>query len=442
MSFVRGFCVFVVFIALIVSGPYSFAQDAGLTSLITEALENNPDIKAARARLAAYQAKIPQAGSWDDPRVSVSFSNIPVDNPSLSRTAMTGIQYGIMQRLPFPGKKHAAKKKADLAYQAVLDEFNEIAARVVWQVRHHYHEHTAVAHSLSILGRNQQIADQLVRLAQARFATGLAPEQDVLKAQIEYGRITDQILELTRQRRSLKSRINSLIGRDPQARIPVPGKIRMGELPDRDQVLLEAQENFWMLSKRKKMIAMAAKEKTLARLSYFPDVDVGLSYRQRRLSRGDPVLGEDFVGVSLSIPIPVFAASKQSKKVKEANALFRESQEKLESLKNQITFEVEDMLAELKKVRSRTDLIANILLPQARAAFENSMTAYQTGVVDFLNVLTSQLSVLHFELELVRAHADYAKAEAKLAYLMGKPVAESPLVPVGEGQGEGEVRSK
>ena len=43
------------------------ADELDLDVLIREAVENNPNLSVLRARLAAFEAKVPQAGTLEDP---------------------------------------------------------------------------------------------------------------------------------------------------------------------------------------------------------------------------------------------------------------------------------------------------------------------------------------------------------------------------------------
>jgi hypothetical protein len=70
------FCTAVPLWVLAQSAP---ARDTGaapplsLTTLVGEATERNPEILAARRALEAKRARIPQAGAWADPMVSLSY---------------------------------------------------------------------------------------------------------------------------------------------------------------------------------------------------------------------------------------------------------------------------------------------------------------------------------------------------------------------------------
>jgi outer membrane protein TolC len=65
-----------------------------LNSLVQEAVESNPEIKAARQRWEAVRAVIPQVQTLPDPRMNFSYQDV------VEREGM----YGFSQGLPFTGK--------------------------------------------------------------------------------------------------------------------------------------------------------------------------------------------------------------------------------------------------------------------------------------------------------------------------------------------------
>lgn len=392
-----------------------------LEPLVAEALHHNPAVLAAQARFDAAKARVPQAGAWEDPRVGVKLSNVPVENPSFNRTGMTGIEYGIQQKFSTAGKKTQAKKVAQLKAEAALEELRDTRAYVVWQVSDRFYDLYDTAQSLFILHRNQNIAEALVTVAQKRFASGLAPQQDLLKAQVEYGKITDEIYAMQKKRKSLEAKLNSLIGREEHLAVRLPKYLPLlRETRSNEALLKKAKEDQFLLRARFKKAEAAKARNRLAQLKHFPDVDFGFSYRQRFLTPGDPVAGEDFFTFSATVPLPIFAHRKQTKHVIETKAAWREAVAMADETERQIEFEIRDILAEMERALKERNLFHSALLPQSRASFQNAKSAYQTGKIEFLNVLNDFLSVLHFERSLIRAEVDYAQARSKLFYLLGE----------------------
>jgi hypothetical protein len=69
-----------------------------LGSLVREATESNPEIRAARQRWEAAKAVVPQVGTLPDPKAQVGYQRMLMAEP------LEGAMYGIGQEIPFPGK--------------------------------------------------------------------------------------------------------------------------------------------------------------------------------------------------------------------------------------------------------------------------------------------------------------------------------------------------
>ena len=93
-------------------GPAGATRELDL--IISQALEQNPDLRAAEARRRFFAGKIVQAASLEDPRLSLALANYPIDSYSWNQTPMTGQIVKLSQNLPFPGKLAA---KANIAEQ-------------------------------------------------------------------------------------------------------------------------------------------------------------------------------------------------------------------------------------------------------------------------------------------------------------------------------------
>ena len=94
--------------------------------------ERNPDIAADAAGAEAAAHRIRPAGSLEDPRAGYTAVNIPVGEWNFSSTPMSGNQFDLRQKLPFPGllssRKAAARAGAEAAAETLADRRRTVAA--------------------------------------------------------------------------------------------------------------------------------------------------------------------------------------------------------------------------------------------------------------------------------------------------------------------------
>ena len=391
-----------------------------LDALLSVALQHNAKIQTASAMAKVYKARVSPTGTWEDPRLGIELMNVPIEDPALDRTPMSGIQYSVKQTIPFPGKKSKARDEQRWFSKAAIDDANTVVLQVLWQLRHVYYSLVETKKTLMVLTRNQDIADQLVQVAQKRFAANLTPQQDVLKAQVEYGRLRESLLAVEQRERALYAQIRFLVGKDIEGSIQIPDKLEFHRVKESATVLREAMfKNQPTILATRKRVKAAESKITLAQRQYFPDIDLTFAYRQRVFSTLDPIQGEDFFSVGISVPLPIFAHAKQRQGVVEAKAEYQQRQAIASDTEKELIAKFEETLSKLSELEARYDLIRQALLPQAKAAFENSKVAYQAGKIEFISVLTNQLALLQFEIDLVKTTTGYFQEIAKLNYLQG-----------------------
>ena len=95
------------------------ADELDLDALIQEALKNNPNLSVLRTRLAAFEAKIPQAGALEDPSFRFEVSNLPLRNFNLSSTPMSGNQFVLSQKFLYRENSGRASVQRSL-HQSLL----------------------------------------------------------------------------------------------------------------------------------------------------------------------------------------------------------------------------------------------------------------------------------------------------------------------------------
>jgi outer membrane protein TolC len=138
--------------------------------LVQEALEHNPEILAARRAVDAKRARIPQAGAWPDPTVSLSYGGNAFPPFTVMRADPSSIrQVMAEQMIPYPGvtrlRTSIASRDADaeqLAYEAV-------ARQVATEVKGAYFDLAYVDQSLAILEKDRQALEAFEKVSEIRW---------------------------------------------------------------------------------------------------------------------------------------------------------------------------------------------------------------------------------------------------------------------------------
>ena len=317
--------------------------------------------------------------------------------------------------------------------------------QVLADVKSIYYQVYFVTRAIAVTGRNEALVGDFAGLTSAKYSVGTAAQPDVLKAQVERTRLTDQLVALGEQRTSTVARLNVLLGRPTDTPLPatdLPEAVRIaalsgnlgeprfasaaladllprgdasGGLPPTADLQQLALEHSPMIRAHMRRVAARERALSLAQVAKFPDVNISAGY-SRRVGLGD------FFNFMLSAPLPIFSGRKQDQGVLEQTALLEEHRARYRAMVDQLNGEVASLAAELQRARDQLVLLNDGILPQARIGLSSATASYQVGRVDFLTLLDAQVTLYRHELDYHRLLTDFAKNLAALERAMGTEV--------------------
>ncbi|MFN7170243.1 MAG: TolC family protein [Candidatus Omnitrophota bacterium] len=412
---IRGLAqIILVTCYLLFSTCYSVAEEKSvftLEELIKEALENNPQIQAAKNLWRAKQAKIPQARALDDPWLGLEYENIPRGSQDLEKSTME--MYSIQQMIPFPSKLFTKSRIASREAKAQEQIYKEKEREIIQEVKSAFQELFFIQKAMEINNENKFLLEQFAKAAERKYSVGKATQQDVLKAQVELSKIANELITLEQKRETAVARLNVLINRDPRKEIEIAVEEKIGEikynLDEFYRLCLEKRPEFkafrYWLEKAEESLSLAKQE-------YLPDFMVKYERREEndRFSSWDAMFG---------LTIPLWFWEKQANMVRQMRAELEVARAEYKQMENMVLFEVKDAYVKLDSVRRLVELYKTTFIPQAEQTLKASRIAYEAGKIDFLNLLDSQRMFLDSKLDYYRMLADYEIALADLERAVG-----------------------
>jgi len=286
-----------------------------LADIIEEGLKQNQDIQSLAARVEESKELVPFAGSLEDLRLGLRLLNLPTDTFDFDQEPMTQKQIFIAQKVPWFGKLDLRSQGQALKATQQIALLEAKKLELARQIASAYYELGLTAKSLEINSRLTDMLTQLLRVAEARYGTGVGLQQDVLQAQVELSKLLDEKIVLGKKRRTLEDRINALLNRESYTPVSPPS------IPDYPNLelaveVLEIQalrDNPW-LKARLSEIDQAAVDIQLAQKDYWPDMDFSLAYGQREDSQTGQERA-DFLTGSVVFKIPIWQKSRQDRKL-------------------------------------------------------------------------------------------------------------------------------
>jgi len=393
---------------------------APLKELVSEALQNNPEIQAARKEREAAQHRISPAGALDDPMLEAGILTLPVDSLSFRREDMTMKMLGLSQRFPYPGKRGLRQDVATKDAETVGHGYQETVNRVARDIKIAYSDLGLTLEMTRLVEKNKLILEQFLRLTETRYGVGHGSQADVLKAQTQLSKMVDELLKLARERPMIEAELDRMLGRSANLAAPVPEPPQLREAALNLESLRETA-----LTRRPQLLALqsivARNEKALdlARKDYYPDFDVRMSYGQRD-NMPDGTRRSDMVSLTVAINLPVWRETKIDPRVAESLAMRDQAMNMYQAQRNEVAAKLRQQVAIVEQNLKSAQLYETAILPQARLTVESALAAYQVNRADILMLLDSQMTVFSYETSLVTAMANYNKALAEIDLLTGR----------------------
>ena len=404
-------------------------SEKNLEDLVEELLEYNPQLQSLVAKIDASRAFIPQASAPDDPRLSFEASNIPVGDPSLSRTPMTGMQIYLRQKVPFPGKLGLKKKIAESRAVQAENEHLERLNQLVAEFKEAVYDYSYTTNAADISRKTISRLKALTKTLEAKYAVGEVPQQDILKTKVELSKMQERLIQQDKMADILRSRITTLLNRP--AKTPLEVVVSEDTLTDFPYGLEElrnvAQHSRHWLNKADKIIDEAEYQHKLAKKELLPDFDFSAGYRIRSNAIEGPVLGEDFFSAGVSINIPIWITRKQGKKVEQTRYLITAAKKEKEALVQETIYQVEKLFFEVAQRKEQYELYHSRIVPESEAALVSSRRSYEANEVDYLNVITNELDLFQAQLLMHHYYFEHEKKIAELEMVIGKSLAPLPF---------------
>jgi cobalt-zinc-cadmium efflux system outer membrane protein len=389
---------------------------------LQEAERANPDLAVDQALAEAAEHRVGYAGSLEDPRIQYEASNVPIGDFDFSSTPMSGHQIRLAQKFPFPGVLGNRKGAARAAAKAASSDLADRGRRVAAAVEQAYARLGLAQRALEITDRNIDLLRQLTRIAETKYEVGKGLQQDVLRAQVELSRLLDERLRREEEITQAAAALNALLDRPADLRLPRTAALaETAPLPKLGALLARLEAVSPGLRALKDRIEAAERLRRATKREGYPDFDLGVGYRFRRSSPGDPVGGDDFLGAGVTIRLPV-NRGKWHEMVAERSAEIRRAEAAYRARRASLRERIRSSFAQLERADGEVALLETGLVPQARQSMESSRAGYQVDKVDFLSLIDSQLRLLDTELRLLRAQADRRSAFASLEEAFGESV--------------------
>jgi len=406
------------------------SADARLTlEAVYRAVDSlSPSVSAARAAASAALARVPANGRLPDPRLQ--FATMYRQLPGFDLQPPLGMnQIQLTQMFPIPGTdklglaEGVARSLASAGRAQVDESIWEQRARAAMA----FYDLYQAEGTLALMRETLLVLGAVSSTVNGMYAVGEAKQADVLRAQLEIGRMTGQVANMEAMRVTMASRLNTVLNRSPDSPTGSPQlPILPDTLPSTDSVIATALASRGMIQAGADRVRAATAAEQLAHREIWPDLEVGVTYGWQPMTGGGT---DQMLSLMVGASVPIWAGSRQLKMRDEAAAMRQEAVQELTAMQSDTRGRVAELVAEFERTRDLHILYRQTLLPQAEATVSSARAAYQVGGVDFMTYLDAIMTVYGYRSQVIRLDAEQGQALAELEMVTAKPLVASTPEP-------------
>ena len=389
-----------------ISSPTSWRE------VLQRGLLANGEVESAYFEWSAAMQRVTEQGTWPNSNVQVSGDYMlkPSGMKAWDRTTLS-LGFDQAMNLSAPIK---VRKQAEVAYQQAqeaAEKFREAKFKVQRQILTQYLEIARMDEQIRIQQENLKLLELLKQNARTRVQTG-APQQDLLKAQLEL-RSAEAMLENDQaQVKSMRAILNGMLARPGDAPLALPA-----ELPEARPMQAHDDQLLAMgVAANPELGALAAKVRgrsdalALAKLSYLPDISPTFSLT------GDVSRS---IGAMVVLPttIPMIEAQ-----IRESRDMLKSGEAMLRQVRSDRAATLVATLYALRNDEKQKELFLTLIMPSAQQILRSSREAYASGREPYADLIDAQRTLLNVRLQVANLHIEREKRLAELEELMGVDV--------------------
>lgn len=397
---VLGFC----FLALCIN-----AQQ--LDVLTNEALANNPEIQSFELKYRVATERVNEANTLPNTEFGVGYF---VSEPE-TRTGAQRFRISAKQMLPSFGAITARENYISSLSDAIYEDIAIAKRKLVASVSQSYYSLFALKEKQAVLDENMALLKTYEELALNSVEVGKASAVDVLRLQMRQNEL-EQLKQILEQEYLAElTKFNKLLNRDKSTEVLLPNELiipNANDLVDTENLGLHPE-----LLKYDKLYTSIEQSELLNQKEGNPMLGFGLDYIavSERPNMDFSDNGKDIVMPMVSLSIPIFN-NKYKSKSKQNELKQQEVLAQKESRLNTLEALLDEAIK--KSVSARISYNTQIKnLKQAKDAETILVKSYETGTIDFNDVLDIQELQLKFQMSQIEAIRSYYLQRTIINYL-------------------------
>ena len=383
-----------------------------LNEAINAALKNNIDLQVAQIELNIAKNNIKSANRLQNP----SFDAYYFMGAS-GRTEPR--QLGATQEIEI-AKRNARKKLAESNLKLSEKEFDYTTFDLKMDVREAYINLVATKSILFTLEQQEELQEELLKIAKARVKAHSTPQIDVIQAEIALNQMITQVNTANVHVKNALAKFNKVINDPNNIVYDSMDKIFLEEnnfeemltpapdykFPDFSEIKQRALENRYDIKISKQEIDIAEKNLTVVARQRIPDFQIsgGYAYKPGAYSDSGNFNNGAYVGGSL-VNIPLFY--NYSPEIQNATLKLKQAELKNESVQNKALKDVKAAYDRFLTAADNLNHYESKIVTGSEELIETSKKSYEAGESDITSLIVMKQSYKSIIIGYTQALAEY-----------------------------------
>jgi outer membrane protein, heavy metal efflux system len=387
--------------------------------LVAEVLRRNPSLQAMISAWQAAAQRYPQVVSLEDPMLSLAMGPGTFGDPNHDVAWMIEGS----QKIPWCGKRELRGRQAQAEASAAHWDVDDAELRLVESTKLALLDYYLVRRDLELNAEALRLAQGFRETADSHYRNNLVTQQDILQADLELSELRQRQFELERMDHVAAARINTLLHRPADGRLPPP--------PSRLPIILspppiDAAQQL-AAQRRPDVMAVGARLRAeqaavaIAERDYYPDLDFVGRY-DGFWQKADRNLAP-LVGVNLNVPLD---NDRRRAAIREARYRANERRAEFEAKLDEVQNDVAVAYRQFEESRRTLDLYDKSILPVAEQNLASAQSNYTANKIDFLRLIEAARQSVTLREKREQALADYHRRLAELERASGGPILSNP----------------
>jgi len=388
-----------------------FVNAQQLESLIDSALTNNPEIQKFELQYSIVSERVNEVNTVPNTEFGVGYF---VSEPE-TRTGAQRFKVSVKQMLPWFGNITARENYISSLAEAKYEDIVIAKRKLVVSVSQSYYNLYANKAKQDVLSENIKLLETYETLALTSVEVGKASAVDVLRLQMRQNELEQLKQVLFQQYLAEQTALNNFLNRDNNVVINVINELM---IPSEDfEITTENLALHPELLKYDKLYHSVEQSELLNQKESSPMIGFGLDYinveKRPEMSFSDN--GKDIIMPMVAVTIPIFNnkyKSQTKQKELQQQEVLVQKQERLNTLETLLDKAINDRIS--AKISYKTQAKN---LKQAKDAEEILIKSYETGTIDFNDVLDIQELQLKFQINQIESIKNYYVQTTIINYL-------------------------